>query len=228
MRTTILALSLFVTTPWVVAGEEKADAPFWLAPKFEIGQRSLTPAEVKLVAPPDTSRNLSILRLGSASANYVPGNPALAVFLPKEDTGYQIVAGGLKVEARLYGDRLFKVDKLDPPFAGLTLLQTKNGHKAILDTRYSIILSAAKPCLVFVGLDEAALETYKEYGVPGWLQEFAPTGHKLTTDNPIMNATEVGYLIFVKKVPAGRIVLGPPCMDADNNCMYFAFFAEDK
>lgn len=62
-------------------------------------------------------------------------------------------------------------------------------------------------------------------GVPGWLQEFAPTGQKLRTDDPLMADAKVGYLVFAKKVVAGRIALGPPCMDVDSNAMYFAFFA---
>ncbi|HEY2412749.1 MAG TPA: hypothetical protein VGI40_10930 [Pirellulaceae bacterium] len=228
MRTSKLALFLCLIAPWLAAGQEKAVTPFWLAANVTIDQPSLKPADVKLVALPDTSRNLALLKLGYASANYVPTNPSLAPFIPKEDTGYQLVAGGLQVGTRLFGDRNFKFDKLDAPFAGLTFLQTKMGHKAFVDGRYSIILSAAQPCLVFVSIDENAIETYKEYGAPGWLQDFAPTGHKLTTDNPIMNRTETGFLVFVKKFPAGRIVLGPPCMDADNNSMYFAFFAEGK
>jgi hypothetical protein len=68
-----------------------------------------------------------------------------------------------------------------------------------------------------------------KHGVPGWLQEFAPTGYKIITDDPIMLRWKpaAGYAVFVRKAPAGRIVLGPPCMDVDNG-MYFAFFAEAK
>ena len=36
------------------------------------------------------------------------------------------------------------------------------------------------------------------------------------------------YLIFVRPAPAGRFVLGAPCMDGDYNAMYFAFFAEAR
>jgi hypothetical protein len=77
-----------------------------------------------------------------------------------------------------------------------------------------------------VAIDERALETYKEHGVPSWLQEFAPTGHKVTTDDAIMGMANAAFQVFVKKAPAGRIVLGPPCMWVRTNAMYFAFFAE--
>ena len=44
----------------------------------------------------------------------------------------------------------------------------------------------------------------------------------------MMADANVGYLVFARKSPAGRIALGPPCMDVDSNAMYFAFFAEGK
>lgn len=236
MRSTRLVFCLvWALLPWTAAqaderAAEKADMPFWLAPKVDLDLRSLSPAPVKLVAGPDGSRMFALLQTGddAPSANYVPSNPNLEPFVPKEDTGYRVVAGGLKEGALPYGDRKYKIQKLDAAFSGLTLLQTKNGHKAIVDGRYSVILSAAKPCYVFVAVDERALETYKKHGTPSWLQEFAPTGHKLATDDPIMADAAASYLVFVRKTPAGRIALGPPGMDVDYNAMYFAFFAEAR
>ncbi len=210
-----------------VLAQEK-DTPFWLTPKVDLGLNSLSPAVVKLVRGPESFRKFALLQTGvnAPSSNYVPSNPSLEPFIPSEDTGYLVVDSGLKEGAQPYGDRKYKFKTLDTPFAGLTLLQTKMGHKATVDGRYSIVLSAAKPSYVFVAIDDRALDTYKKHGTPAWLEEFMPTGHKLATDDPIMNRVGASYLVFVKQVAAGRIVLGPPCMDADYNAMYFAFFAQ--
>src|SRR5262245_30128642 len=102
------------------------------------------------------------------------------------------------------------------------------GHKTTLDGRFSVVLSGAQPCLALVAIDQRAVEIFREYGVPGWLQEYSPTGHKLATDDPVMAEVSAEYLIFVRQAPAGRIVLGAPCMDGDYNAMYFAFFAEAR
>jgi hypothetical protein len=231
MRSMYLAFCLLAATPSWAVGQQAAATEFWLVPKVDVDLRSLSPASVKLVARPDVSRKLAMLQTGSfpPDANYVPENPRLGRFLTSEDSGYRVVPGGLKEGALPYGDRNYKVQKLDAAFSGLTLLQTKMGHKLIVDSRYSIILSAAKPCYVFVAVDERALEIYKKHGTPSWLQEFAPTGHRLTTDDPIMAGwmPTAGYLVFVRTAAAGRIVLGPPGMDVDVS-NYFAFFAETK
>ena len=79
----------------------------------------------------------------------------------------------------------------------------------------------AAPCLVFVALDDNSFDTYERHGTPSWLQEFRPTGRQIATDR----AT---YAVFAKQVPSGRIALGPPCLDANANAMYFAFFAETE
>ena len=82
--------------------------------------------------------------------------------------------------------------------------------KPILDSRFAIVIYSAKPCYVLVALDERCLDTYKTHGVPGWLQEYAPTGHKLQTNDSIMAQTDASYLILARKAGPGRITLGPP------------------
>jgi len=221
----VLCISIFMTN-FVDVLAQGEDTPFWLTPKVDLDLNSLSPAAVKLVKGPESFRKFALLQAGenAPSSNYVPGS--LESFIPSEDTGYRVVDSGLKEGAQPYGDRKYKFTKLDAPFTGLTLLQTKMGHKAILDGRYSIVLSAAKPCYVLVAIDERALDTYKKHGTPAWLEEFMPTGHKLATDEPVMNQMGASYLVFVKQVAAGRIALGPPCLDVDINSMYFAFFAQ--
>lgn len=218
------------STPADERVDELGEVSFWRAPKVHLEKGSLAPASVRLIAGPDTSRGLALLQVGNEIplTNYVPGNQRLRPFVATEDTGYQVIAGGLKVGAVPFGDRKYTIPTLDPMFSGLTLLKTKMWHKSNVDGRYSMILSAAEPCYVFVALDERALVTYQKYGTPSWMQEYRPTGHKLMTDEPLKVDSGTGYVVFVRQAAAGRIVLGPPGMDADQNSMYFAFFAAIK
>jgi hypothetical protein len=203
------------------------DPPFWLAPKLTI--EGFSPTAVKLVSVPDRSQPFALLQVGDIDPKtFVVGNPKSVPFLTREDSGYGVTPGGLKVGAVPFGDRKYKIEKLPKDFSGLPLLRTRMGDKAILDGRFAVILSAERACYVFVALDERALEIYKRHGAPGWLQEFAPTGHRVETDDPLMADAKAGYAVFARKAPAGRVTLGPPCMDVDSNSMYFAFFAEGK
>jgi hypothetical protein len=201
--------------PSGAVAQEPAATPFWLLPKVELDLRGLLPADIKLVAAPDLSRQFALLQVGNDDPrNYVSR-------VAGADAGYRVVAEGLKVGASTYVDRTFSIAQLPEEFTGLTLLQTVLQHKPVVDGRFAIDLATAKPCLVFVAVDENALETYKLHGVPAWLQEYAPTGHQVVTDR-------ANYPVFVKQALAGRIALGAPCMNATANAMYFAFFAEAK
>jgi hypothetical protein len=223
MRSMYLALCLVAALPCSAAAQEASAPPFWLLPKVNLDLRALAPADVKLVAAPDPAREYALLTIGDYDVKgWLNG------FRARNDTGYRVVAGGLKVGALPYADREYKLEQVPEAFAGLPLLQTKMQHKAVLDGRFGILLSTAKPCWVFLAVDERALEIYKEHGVPSWLQEFAPTGHRLTVDDPVMAEMNAGYRVFVKQAPAGRIALGPPCTWVRTNTMYFAFFAEAK
>jgi hypothetical protein len=223
MRVTYLAFCLVAALPSGAAAQQAAATPFWLLPKVELDLRVLTPATVQLVAAPDPAREYALLTIGDYDVKGWLNSMRAA-----NDTGYRVVPGGLKVGALPYADRTYKLEQVPEAFAGLPLLQTKMQHKAILDGRFGILLSTAKPCWVFLAVDERAFEIYKEHGVPAWLQEFAPTGHRLTSDDSVMAEANAGYQVFVKKVPAGRIALGPPCSWVRTNTMYFAFFATAK
>lgn len=226
LRLATFAVCISVLTTNIVDALAQEEAtPFWLTPKVKLDITSLSPAKIKLVKGPESVRKFALLQTGeyTPSSNYIPSDPN---WISSEDTGYHVVEGGLKLGARPYGDRKYKLNKLEAPLKGLTLLQTKMGHKTILDGRYSIVLSTTKPCYIFVVIDERALKTYKEHGTPAWLEEYKPTSYKLTTDESVMNYVGASYLVFVKQVAEGRIVLGPPCMDGPSNSMYFAFFAQ--
>ena len=226
MRSTYLSFCLLATWPsWCAAqattAQDAPATPFWLLPTAELDLRGLAPADIKLVATPDRSREFGLLKVGNNDPRrYFTGRAA------PEDVGYVLVTGGLKSGAVVYGSRLEpgeraeRITQLPEVFEGLTLLQTNWWHPAILDGRYAIVLEAAKPCTVFIAIDENALDTYKQQGVPAWLQEYAPTGHRLAT-------SVINFKVFAKQAPAGRIVLGPSSA-VTFNWMYFAFFAEAK
>ncbi len=215
MRSNFLAVCLVAALFSSSAAQEPAATPFWLLPKAELDLSRLVAADIKLVTAPDLSREFALLQVGNDDPrNYVSrvsgANPE-----------YRVVAGGLKVGAATYVDRAFSIGQLPQEFTGLTLLQTVLQHKSVLDGRFAIVLATAKPCFVFLAVDENALETYQAHGIPSWLQDFAPTGRQIVTDR-------ANYPVFVKQAPAGRIALGPPCLNANSNAMYFAFFAEAK
>jgi hypothetical protein len=186
------------------------------------------PVKVDLFEIPEDVQDFAVLKMnGEDGKNYVALNPALATF-QGGDVGYRLVNDGLKVGALPYGDRKYSIQTLPSELTGLPLLVTKMAHKGIADSRYAIGLSCEKPCYVFVALDERALETFKKIGAPAWLQEYSPTDWRIETDDPLMSESKVGYVVFGRKAPAGRILLGAPAMDTNLNAMYFAFFAEAK
>jgi hypothetical protein len=215
MRSIGLACCLLaVIPPWAVAQDEAA-TPFWLLPKVELDLHGLVPADVKLVAAPDLSREFALLQVGDDDPRKDVSRVTGA------DTGSRVIAGGLKVGASTYVDRAFSIVQLPEEFTGLTLLQTSLQHTPVLDGRFAIVVATAKPCFVFVAVDEKALKTYKEHVIPAWLQEYSPTGHQIVTDR-------ARYPVFVRHALPGRIALGPPCMNARANAMYFACFAVAK
>lgn len=221
-----------VLTFWCAPGiaaepKDQNEVPFWeLTATIELPR--LGASTITLVGTPDVQRGLAVIQIGADTppVDYVPSNRDLAPYLPPQDSGYRAITKGLVVGAVPFGDRKYKIERLPRDLNGLTLLQTKMGHKGIVDGRYGIVLATAKPCYVFLAIDERALDTYIRHGVPGWLKEYAPTGHRIKTDEPIMTQMGADYLVFVRLAPAGRIVLGPPAMDVQMNSMYFAFFGE--
>lgn len=223
----ILTLLSSATAEEPARGDPGAGAAFWLASKADLDLERLAPVGVKLLAAPGDASRFALLKTADfdPSDNFVPGRPDLIPYIADEDTRYRIEPEGLKVGARTYGDRKYKLRQVPEALRGLTLLQTKMGHKSVVDGRYSVILSVAAPCYVFVAVDERALETYRTHGAPSWLQEYAPTGLKLATDDVVMAQSGASFLVFVRKALAGRVALGPPSLDEDTNAMYFAFFA---
>jgi hypothetical protein len=224
---------LSIATVAVCYGEEPGPAkasPFWERPKSQIDLQGLTPADVKLAAIPNGEQGFVVLQVGDfvPPVDFVFSNEDLQQFIPKQDTGYAIVPKGLVAGGKTYGDRNYKIEVLPKQFEGLTLLRTKGGHKAIADITYSIVLTATKPCLVFVAIDQRVMETYTQHGTPGWLNEYEPTGEVIKTDDPLMAQTGVGFAVFVRRSAGGHVVLGPPAMDTSRNSMYFAFLGEAK
>jgi hypothetical protein len=210
--------------------ESDQGRPFWEQAKSTIDLKSLSPADVKFISGPDTQRGLILLQTGAEAptTDFVPTRPELRALVAEKDSGYQVIPHGLNIGALPFGDRKYKIAKLPSIFAGLTLLQTKMGHKAVVDANYSVTVEATKQCLVFLALDQRVIETYKEHGTPGWLQEYTPTGESIRTDEPVMAEVDAAFQVYVRKSAGGRIVFGPPSMDVQYNAMYFAFFGEAK
>ncbi len=222
-----LAISSFAVGQEQERANPDSGGSFWLAPKADVDVSKLSPVTVKLLAAPDGSRKFALLKTASydPSENYIPSRPDLVRFAADEDTRYRVEPEGLKPGARTFGDRKYTLRDVPKALLGLPLLQTKMGQKSVVDGRFSVVVSVHKPCYVFLALDERALETYKTHGTPSWLEEYAPTDLKLTTDEPVMTRSGASFLVFVRTVPAGRVAFGPPSMDEDSNAMYFAFFA---
>jgi hypothetical protein len=225
-----LASVALVVSAQGIEPQAAADGPFWERPVTTIDWRSLSGADVKLVAGPDMRRGMILLQTGDnvPVADFVPTRADLAGLVPEKDAGYAIIPKGLVIGATPFGDRKYKLSKLPKGCEELTLLQTKMGHKAVIDATYSITVLAAKPCLVFLALDQRVIDTYKQHGTPSWLLEYEPTGETMKSDEPVMTEADAAYLLFVRKSAGGRIVLGPPSMDIQFNSMYFAFFGEAK
>jgi hypothetical protein len=205
-----------------------ATQPFWKKATAPLIHTKYTPANVKLLAGPDLAHRLATFELPGmpGAVDYVPTNPQVVPLLTKSEESYRILSGGLMRDAKPYSDREYKITTMPERFQNLTLLQTKMGHKGIIDARFSVLLSVSKPVFLFLAVDERALKSFEEFGTPAWMQEYSPTGDKIFTDEPVMKATSAGYSVFVKQFQPGQIALGPGCGHPNYNAMYFAFFAE--
>jgi hypothetical protein len=232
MRSTTLTICLVtVTSGWAAAQEAGVGGvPFWSTARIDLGPLPLFPTTVELLSPSNGPRGSARGRAGNLApdAGYVPTNPRAVPFIASKATGYRIRQGGLRAGAPPYGDRTYSIRGIPDALSGLTLLQTGMGHKAITDLRYAIVVSVAKPCYVFLAIDDRAIRRYGALGTPSWLEEYSPTGYAITTDEPLMADVGAVYRVFARKVSAGRVVLGPPCMDPDSNAMYFAFFGSPR
>ncbi len=210
--------------------KDQTSQRFWEAPKCDVAWQKLSAAKVKLVSVPQDGIPYATIQMGQSRApiDYVPSSPTVTPYVNREGSGYEVVKKGLEVGASPFTDRAFKIEQLPKDLSGLTLLQTRMGHKGIVDSRYAVVLSSEKPCYVFVAVDERAINTYKTNGSPAWLKEFAPTGLRIVTDDPLMKQTAAGFAVYAKQVSDDKIVLGPACCDPLWNAMYFAFFGSEK
>ena len=185
------------------------------------------PVAVEVVSEPDKSIGYATIKVGDyvAPTNYTSmANRDTLVTGAKRD--YQVIAGGLKVDALPYSDRTIRLKQIPDALQGLPLLQTKMGNKGIVDARFSIRVAAGEEFSVFLAVDERAVEFYGKAGLPGWMAGFSPTDLRLVTDDAIMKGSNSGYRVFVKKSGAGEIEFGAACGDVNRTAMYFAFFAK--
>lgn len=203
-----------------VLAAEPEPLNFWKRAAAELPAK-LQPAKAELLARPDLTRALAMF-----DPEHKVTNPLTEPFVKKAEEDYRVIPAGLAKGAKPFSDRSYAITVVPGRLAGLTQLQTRMSHKSIIDGRFGIVLSVARPVYLFMAIDERMLTTFVETGAPAWMQDFAPTGDKIFTDDPLMKATETGYLIFARKCPAGRIVLGPCGANPKSNSMYFVFVAE--
>lgn len=217
MKTVLFLIAAALTQLVSAADGEPKD--FWQRPKVELPAK-LQPAKLDILSRPDLSRALALF-----DPDHKVTNPAIEPFVQKADEDYRVVAGGMVQGAKPYSDRKFVINQLPAKFAGLTQVQLRMSHKTVVDGRFGLVLTAARPTLIFIAVDERMLGTFGQQGAPSWMQEFAPTGDRIITDDPLMKAQEKGFLVFVRTCPAGRIVLGPAGADPKFNSMYMVFAA---
>lgn len=215
----LLALLALVFVGAVHAAEVEAPA-FWKRPAVPLPAK-LLPAKLELVAKPNLTRALALF-----DPDHKVTNPAVEPFVVKAEEDYRIVPAGMVKGARPFADRKYVITDLPAKFSGLTQVQMRMSHKNIVDGRFGLVLSADRPVQLFLAIDQRMLATFAGQGVPSWMEEFAPTGDRIQSDDPLMQAQGIGYLVFVRNCPLGRIVLGPCGADPKFNSMYLVFAGE--
>ena len=201
----------------------------WSPHKSQLNLSGLRPAQLKLLAAPNQSLILATFTQGewTAPVDFVPTGQPGKPYVVSGDVACRMAQDGARLGAVPYTDRKYKITDLPEQLQGLTLVQTRMGHKSIVDARYSIVLSAPQPCYLFVAVDERAIEVYRKSGTPCWLEEFLDTGLTIATDDPGMQEDERRFMVFVREVPKGTISLGPSAAIVRTS-MYFAIAAAAK
>ena len=169
----------------------------WSPPKTSIPNPAYSPAEIDLISLPrvDVALSTFVADDGTvATRDYKPINPLLVPLIQNATLHYQVIEGGLKPGALPYSDRKFMLTKIPDALRGLTLLQTRNSDKGIVDSRFSIVLRNHKPMYLFVAFLDETLDTYERTGLPSWLEGFEATEYVIETDIPVPRG---GYKVFV-------------------------------
>jgi len=198
---------------------DDAPAP-WINEKPEIVFESLSRAAAKLGSGPEAHE----------FGNFGPGVAGLDPYLRSDGPTYHVVPGGLKQKAMPYSDRKYEILQLPATLDGLTLVQTRNGHKGVTDPRFSIVLTVEKPAYLFLAIDERMVRIWQRDGAPDWVKDFSPTGYRIVTDDPTMHELRP-YRIVTKKVEAGEVRLGPPWNQFQRvpaYSMYFVFLGSGR
>ncbi len=215
-----LLLSITLLQLYVVNAAEPELLAFWKRPVAELPAK-LRPAKLELIGRPDLRRTLAMF-----DADHKVTNPAVQPFVQEAEEDYRVVPAGFVKGAKPFADRKYVLEEVPQRLAGLTQLQTRMSHKSIVDGRFGIVLKADRPVHLFLAIDERMLTTFITTGAPAWMQDFVPTGDRILSNDPLMKAQELGYLVFVRQCLPGRIVLGPCGADPKYNSMYMVFAGE--
>jgi hypothetical protein len=215
-----LLLSVALVQFCVASAAEPELVAFWNQPEFKLPAK-LLPAKLELVGRPDLSRTLAMF-----DPDHKVTNPAVQPFVKEAEENYRVVPAGFVKGAKPFADRKYVLEEVPQRLAGLTQLQTRMSHKSFVDARFGIVLKADRPVHLFLAIDQRMLSTFLTSGAPTWMQDFAPTGDRILSDDPLMKAQGLGYLVFVRQCLPGRIVLGPCGADPKYNSMYMVFAGE--
>ena len=213
-HTTILLSLLTLSSISGPSSARGADSPAWINDKPKITFKSLSPVAVKLVSAPQ----------GNDYNDFGPGFQPLTAYLRSEGFNYKLVPEGMKQGAMPYTDRTYTIQELPALANGLTLLQTRMGHKGIGDRAFSIVVATEKPAYLFLAIDERMIRQWHKDGTPEWIDEFSPTGYRIVTDDPTMQEERI-YQIAARKVAANQIKLGPPWNHSQEDTSYSMYFA---
>lgn len=147
---------------------------------------------------------------------------------------YAISPLGLDRGARPYTDRPYTIKELPDELRNLTLLRTCMDHRALCDDEFKVTVKVALPFDTFLAIDERMLEKWRGLANPSrWIQDivnlngYERTSHRITTDDPVMQRGNAGYLVYKVVHDRNRREYGfrAPCGDK-NVAMYFAFFSD--
>jgi len=123
---------------------------------------------------------------------------------------------GPAVGTTYYLDRSYTLGSLPSGFDSYTLIQTRNGDKAVSDASH-LVFSISNAATVYVAYDRRASSQ------PSWLSSFSSTGDQISSNGD----SSMGYFnVYSKSYSAGTVTLGGNraggcCSDAGSNYIVF-------
>ena len=204
--------------PDQTAALEAASAPSPSRPRQDSRPRAESPRPsttrpAPKTAPPKPEPELESFPEPAPAADPAPVTPL--PLIASMSAGLEL--GRLAPGQQVYADRPFVYESVPDAYLDLTCIRTRNDFKSI-ETSFDLELS--RDADLFVAHDERIKRK------PAWLDGFRRTGDRLTVNEGGEEQNVVGYEIFVKELPNGRVTLGankPPKAKKKRVSMYVAF-----